>query len=59
MKTYHMAKAVTENGDVSALCYKHPRAINLRLTSWTIRPDAVTCPKCKKAMEYSPFKANG
>lgn len=46
-KTAHMAAKCTDKGQVSALCYSRPRAINLRLTTWTIRRDAVTCPRCK------------
>jgi hypothetical protein len=31
---------------VSALCFKRPRAIDLRVATWTNRDEAVTCPKC-------------
>jgi hypothetical protein len=48
---YHMAGLVATDGRVSALCYKRPKAINLsRGQSWTIRPEAVTCPKCLKIL---------
>lgn len=42
----HMAKLISANGNVSPLCAKRPRAINLKVASWTNRPEAVTCPKC-------------
>jgi hypothetical protein len=49
-KTYHMAAKVNDKGDVSALCYTKPRAIDLRKQSWTVRPDAVTCPRCRRVL---------
>ena len=49
-KVYHLAKLFGKNG-VSALCYKQPRAICLRLALWTITPRQVTCRKCRKLME--------
>lgn len=49
MKIYHMAAKINEAGNVSALCYARPRAIDLRKASWTIRPEAVTCRKCRAA----------
>lgn len=42
----------TRTGNVSALCYKRPRAINLsRGQSWTIVEEQVTCPKCRKLLK--------
>lgn len=49
-KPYHLAHLMTERGDVSALCFDRPRPIDLTRASWTIRPEAVTCPKCRKKM---------
>jgi hypothetical protein len=50
-KVYHFAAGFSSAGTVSALCYKKPQAIKLdRGQSWTIRPNAVTCPKCRKAL---------
>jgi hypothetical protein len=49
-KTYHMAAKINALGDVSALCFKAPRAIDLKRASWTNRPEAVTCPKCKRLL---------
>lgn len=46
-KIVHMAKHVAPDGRVSALCFSRPRAIDLTRASWTNRPYAVTCKKCK------------
>jgi hypothetical protein len=46
-KVYHYADKADSQGGVSALCYAKPRRIDLNRASWTIRPDAVTCPKCR------------
>jgi hypothetical protein len=45
-KFYHRAHLMDDRGNVSALCFKFPRAISGRRASWTIRDEAVTCPKC-------------
>lgn len=45
-KIRHMAKLINGKGQVSPLCAKKPKAINLAKESWTNRRDAVTCPKC-------------
>lgn len=50
-KTYHLATAVRGDGRASALCYKRPRAINLRVCLWTTDPSAVTCRKCLRVMQ--------
>lgn len=50
-KTYHRAALVAADGSMSALCFKVPHAIDLRRASWTIRDEAVTCPRCKAAMK--------
>lgn len=49
-KVYHMASKVNQRGGVSALCFAQPRAINLARASWVLRPEAVTCPRCKHLM---------
>jgi hypothetical protein len=46
-KIRHRAKLISKNGGVSPLCAKRPKKINLAKESWTIRDEAVTCPKCK------------
>lgn len=49
-KPVHRAAMVNQAGGMSALCFAKPRAINLRIASWTICDEAVTCEKCKRAM---------
>ena len=55
-KRYHKAHLIGAAGQVSALCFKHPRAIDLQRASWTIRDDAVTCPKCLRLLTDAPKK---
>jgi hypothetical protein len=46
-RLYHKAALIGQNGEVCALCYKTPHAIDMtKRVSWTIRWEAVTCPKC-------------
>jgi hypothetical protein len=42
----HKAANVDMDGRVSALCFRRLRPIDLRKASWTMRWEAVTCPKC-------------
>ena len=49
-KKYHMADRFSTDGKVSALCFAKPRAINLKVALWTIRPAAVTCAKCLRLL---------
>ena len=49
-KIYHKAKHMKANGDVSALCFKSPRKINLKKSGWVLIDENVTCPKCKKLL---------
>ena len=53
----HMAHGVTEMGDVTALCFKRPRAIDLGRARWTLRRNAVTCPRCLLAMDGQETEA--
>ena len=46
-KVIHRAGLVSRTGKVSARCFPTPRPINLKVASWTLRDDAVTCPKCQ------------
>lgn len=46
-KVYHMAAKMNDRGEVSALCYKTPRAIDLAKASWVLEIDRATCPRCK------------
>jgi hypothetical protein len=56
-KDYHKAALIRDNGDVSALCFKRPRAIDLRLALWTTDDRAVTCPKCRALLESRPGRS--
>ncbi len=49
-KRYHMIDKIRPDGAVSALCFKRPRAINLKVSTWTNRREAVTCRKCLAKM---------
>ena len=49
-RVYHMADKFGAAGQVSALCFKRPRAINLKVALWTYRPEAVTCKKCLRLL---------
>ncbi len=42
----HRATMLDNRGNASAACFARPRPIDLRRASWTIRDEAVTCPKC-------------
>lgn len=46
----HRAGKVNERGDISAKCYKVPKAINLSKETWTLIDKNVTCPKCIKIL---------
>ncbi len=46
-RIYHMAHLFDSKGNVSPLCAKVPRKLNLKKHElWTIRWEAVTCKKC-------------
>lgn len=45
----HMAAQIRDDGAVSALCYSEPKRIPYTAT-WTNRPEAVTCQKCKRLL---------
>jgi hypothetical protein len=49
-KIYHLADRVSAQGKVSALCFKRPKAIDLKKALWTIRDAAVTCAECLAIM---------
>jgi hypothetical protein len=53
-KLYHMASKVNEQGGVSALCFAQKRSIDLRRASWVLRPESVTCPRCKRLLAERP-----
>jgi len=53
MRKVHKAKLISDNGDVSPLCAKKPRKLNLAKESWTLRDEAVTCPNCLSLLDKS------
>lgn len=58
-RVYHRAKYIGPLG-VSALCYAKPHPINLsKRQSWTIRDEAVTCPRCKKLLAANRVSNGG
>lgn len=61
-KLYHYAAKINDKGQVSALCFKSPKAIDLSRALWTNRVKAVTCLKCKAALAKATgnkAKSNG
>ncbi len=56
MKT-HRASKIRDDGRVSALCFKRPRAIDLQVASWTINAHLVTCLKCKRLQASAEWPA--
>lgn len=49
-KPVHRAKHMSPDGKVSPLCAKTPRAIDLKVASWTLVESQVTCQKCLRLM---------
>lgn len=49
-KMYHRADKVNEKGNVSALCFKRPRGVDLKRALWTSSDESVTCPRCIRFM---------
>jgi len=49
-KKYHYSRKFGENGEVFALCFKTEKKIDLNVSLWTIRKEAVTCKKCLKIL---------
>ena len=45
-KLCHFAAKIRADGAVSPLCAKKPRALDLTQSTWTLRREAVTCPRC-------------
>jgi len=46
MRVRHRGALVNSGGGVSALCFKTPRAIDMKRASWTLIDSGVTCLKC-------------
>ncbi len=55
-KKIHMAALFSQNGDVSPKCAKKPKPIDLGVETWTNRPEAVTCKKCRAALAQADAK---
>jgi hypothetical protein len=49
-KVIHRAGLIDRMGNVSAKCFKRPKAIDLSVSSWTLLDHKVTCLKCLTAM---------
>jgi len=46
----HLAKKVRGDGAVMAMCFKSPRAIDMKRATWTTDRNAVTCQNCLALM---------
>ncbi len=46
VRIIHRAAKINSSGDVSALCFSRPRAIDMKRASWVLRDETVTCPRC-------------
>lgn len=55
-KPVHRAKHLGPSGQVSPLCAKTLRALDLTRATWTLRDDAVTCPRCLAALAAAPAR---
>lgn len=58
-RIYHKGTLIRHDGAVSSLCFVKPRAIDLRVSSWTNRAEAVTCQKCLALLAAAEARANG
>lgn len=56
-KPYHMAAKMDGEGNVSPLCAVKPRALDLSKELWTVRPEAVTCKRCRAILAARPALA--
>ncbi len=50
-RLYHLADKTRPDGAVSAACFASPRAIDMKRATWTLRSEAVTCPKCRAIID--------
>lgn len=53
VKSVHYVKGIREDGAVSALCFSRPCPINLKISTWTNRREAVTCKKCQERLSMT------
>ena len=49
---YHMADKVNRNGEIYALCFESPRAIDIDRELWTTDISAVTCSPCNEKFAH-------
>jgi hypothetical protein len=56
VKVYHFADKIRDDGAVSPLCARRPRALDLVRETWTMRPEAVTCARCQELLEAKTRK---
>ncbi len=49
-KRIHLADKIASDGRVSAACFVRPRAINLKVATWTLDPSRVNCQSCLRAI---------
>lgn len=56
-RVVHMASKMSSKGGVSPLCAPSPRAINLKVASWTLTRNFVTCKHCLKMFDEMKAKA--
>lgn len=49
-RTVHMGAKIAEDGSVSALCYRVPHPIDMKIATWTLTARFVTCGKCRSAL---------
>lgn len=55
-KRSHMAEKIRSDGAVKALCFQGNKPINLRVALWTMKPEQVTCEKCRKLIAVRHVK---
>lgn len=53
----HMGSGVRADGAVSARCFASPRAIDMKRATWTLRAEAVTCPRCSAILKRTATAA--
>lgn len=58
IRPYHLGVLVNKNGDVSALCFKKPRNINLTKEWLTTIENGVNCKKCLAIMKQKQEAAS-
>lgn len=58
-KIYHKASLVNRAGRISPLCAANPRPVDLRRELWTLRWEAVTCPKCLAMRDEKGGESDG